>query len=675
MTLTTYKKQVNRSIVVLCLLICGLLWTSLVFSARAQTLQSAAKKPSTGAPVGVPYTFWDYSPSKASPNFNATYYHLRLDIQLRPNHLVGQAYVAGRVEKQQLSTLKLDFQTGHLQVDSVKTNRGEPLTNYHHKNDLLTIPLPEPLAPGRLVAVEIYYSGLPPQPESGTPDLGATSAFVFDSTAAGDVVWTLSEPYNARVWWPGKDHPSDKADSVRLSVTVPKPLKVGSNGLLQSTQHTDSTSTYHWVSHYPIAPYLVSIAAADYTVAQQTYVRPDSLAQTLGHLELPVLHYAMRGSDVLEGWKKVTNMLPLFEYWFGPYPFAKEKYGHAGFTWGGGMEHQTMSSMGGDYPGLVAHELAHQWFGNLITLQQWPHLWLNEGFATYSELLYWETQKDSLPARYHRVFERYWSAARDAKGTLVVQDTSSISNLFSFSRVYAKGAMVLHMLRAVVGDETFRKILQTYTSRRSLRYSNALSEDFQNITEKVTGQDLNYFFDQWLYQSGYPVYTVNWTSVPSNGGFAVVAIFQQQQPEPVFQMPVTLAVETEQGTVHRTVFNDARSDTVQFQVDSQPRTLEVDPHRALLRNPSVTTIKIAPDKVAVPETMGFNTVFPSPDQKQPTANPFLSSKDSHQLTALNPLGHQLQPPARQGKPVRLRALPSMPGKLSEELYFLRLSTP
>lgn len=615
-----------------------------------------------------------YPTSEASQNFDATYYHLDLDVRLDPRHLIGHNHIVGQVKNRPLSTLQLDFGTGFLEVDSITTGDGERIEDFTHEDDVLTVPLPRTYDPLDQVAVDVYYSGLPPQPETGSPDLGASSAFVFDSTASGaPAVWTLSEPYGAREWWPGKDHPSDKADSVRVTTTVPKPLRVGSNGLLESTRETDTTSTFTWHSRYPIAPYLISIAAADYRVEIQTYTRPDSLADTYGSLELPILHYGYPNSGLIERWKRVTEMLPLFEYWFGPYPFPEEKYGHAQFTWGGGMEHQTMSSMGSGHPGLIAHELAHMWFGDLITLKTWPHLWLNEGFATYGELLYWKAQED--PTTYETVFDRYWRRAQRAEGSLIVQDTSSISNLFSGNRVYAKGGMVVHMLRQVVGDATFRQILRRYNDTDSLRYENALTADFQAVAEEVYGQDLDYFFSQWVYGSGHPEYNVDWTYTPSDGQFVVTAIIHQRQSEPVFSMPVPLVVETERDTIRRTVFNEVRDDTVQIAVDEEPVGLAFDPERSLLRNSNVVVTQRPPQEIHVPERMSIDAFFPNPTKGQATATLALPEGGPVEVEIIDAVGRRIQLVADRSMQAGYHSIPLEFDQLSSGLYFVRMKTP
>jgi len=556
-----------------------------------------------------------HATSMASPNFDATYYHLTLDVRFDPNYLYASTRIEGRAAGMPLDSLVLDFDDA-MQVDSVLSSTGAILP-FTHTGDALRIPLPTPVDVGEAVAVDVYYEGLPAQEGFGT--------FVFGALSNGDpYAWTLSEPYNARGWWPSKDHPSDKADSVHITVTVPEAMRVGSEGLLVAeTPNGDGTTTYDWLSHYPIATYLVSIAAGVYDVTEDMYTRPDSLAAEYGPLSMPVLHYAYRDTDAYEGgdeysgWKNVLDVLPVLEYWFGPYPFSAEKYGHAHVTFSGGMEHQTMSSLGKSGVGLVAHELGHMWFGDAITLRTWPHLWLNEGFATLTELLYWKARAGTYPGVYEQIFDLYYGRAQTAEGTLVVEDTTSLSNLFAHSRVYSKGWMVLRMLRGMVGDDTFRAILKTYAADPTVQYGTATTADFERISEAVTGLDLTTFFRQWATEgTGHPDYEVHWSMQSAVSGFDVSVTVTQTQTTPasntdVFEMPVTLAVETGSGEQRFTVVNDAREQTFSLHVEALATGVTFDPDRFILRGDDVQVVSTESGPTGVHDT-SIRSVFPNP---------------------------------------------------------------
>ncbi|NJR31235.1 M1 family metallopeptidase [bacterium] len=188
---------------------------------------------------------------------------------------------------------------------------------------------------------------------------------------------------------------------------------------------------------------------------------------------------------------KTAFMLDLFSQKFGLYPFIKEKYGHAQFGWGGGMEHQTCSSMGSFGETLMAHELAHQWFGDKITCKSWEHIWLNEGFASYGECLY--TEAVSGKSGYDSYINSFMTSAKTASRTIYVQNINNINEIFNSARTYRKGAVVIHMLRGIVGDDKFFKILQNYMTSKNA-YGSATIEDFQTVAEQVHGQKFGLLF-------------------------------------------------------------------------------------------------------------------------------------------------------------------------------------
>lgn len=555
--------------------------------------------------------------SVASPAFDATYYHLTLDVRFDPHYLVGETVVQGRVAAGSLDTLVLDL-AGNMQVNAVRTAAGEALP-FSHDQDALYIDLPGVPTASNDVAVVVSYEGLPAH--------ATEPAFQIGAHGDGNrYVWTLSEPYGARQWWPCKDHPSDKSDSVRVTVTVPTPLQAASQGLLRSEPaNVGGRSTYDWFSRYPIATYLVSIAAGAYDVYEQTYERPPNLAADYGPLNMPVVHYEYTGSGFFEdpregrGWRHVVEMLSIFEEWFGPYPFPDEKYGHAQFTWGGGMEHQTISSMGGNSLGLVAHELAHQWFGDLITMESWPHLWLNEGFASYATLLYWAAVSNRFTNDpFQQYFDLEYGRARAATGTLILQDTTSFNELFDPYRVYAKGAMVLYMLHQLVGDAVFRDVLRTYAGTEAFRYGNATTADFQAVAEAVSGIDLNAFFRQWVTEgTGYPVFQANWRyEETSSGGYEVVVDLAQTQEPPlsnvhVFETPITIEVQTPEVNRRFTVPVDQRVEQYRFDISLEPTAVEIDPDRAILREADALFVGTSPPP-ATPAGARIRSIYPNP---------------------------------------------------------------
>lgn len=621
--------------------------------------------------------------SGASAGFDATFYGLELRMTNLPSPAIsGRTRVEGRVIVPSLSRLDLDLD-GAMVVGAVRTAGGQSLA-WTHVGDVLSISLPAPAPLGAAVAVDIDYSGTPPG--SGFGSFGA------GTRSNGDpYVWSLSEPYGAREWWPSKDHPADKADSVVVSMRLPSTMRLGSNGLLaEETAHPDGTTTYTWKHRYPISTYLVSVAAGVYDVSTQEYVRPDSLAARYGPLRLPLLHYAYRGTGAFEGsvsgtnriqgWKWVTDILPVFEHWFGPYPFPTEKYGHAHFSWGGAMEHQTMSSMTGAYVGTVAHELAHQWYGDAVGPHGWPELWLNEGFATYSELVWWRARADWYPGQYELIRNLYYGRARDARGTLVLQDTSSVNDMFAGPRVYAKGGIVLDMLESLVGPESMRTILRTWADDPDRRYRTGTTADLERHVESVTGRDFSAFFRQWVtHGSGYPVYEASWSKARSISGAweVTVRLAQRHDAEATgveaFEMPVELVVATVLDAVTYVADQTEREQVFTFTVPSEPVGLSVDPGKKILRGENVIVTK-SDAPFDLPARPRFADVYPVPSTDRVTVAVDLPDSSAWSIEVYDLEGRRRDvvrsgptPPGRRTVSVDLGGLASGP-------YVLRLVT-
>ncbi|GIV16364.1 MAG: hypothetical protein KatS3mg022_1799 [Armatimonadota bacterium] len=382
---------------------------------------------------------------------------------------------------------------------------------------------------------------------------GGFGSVVFGVRASGaPYVYTLSEPWFSYTWWPCKDDNTDKA-TTDIMVTVPEGLVVASNGLLQSVENTGQGQTrYHWVHRYPVAPYLVSFAATNYNVWAVGFEHANGT--------MPVQFFIFPEDDTAEhraAWERCVEMLSVFSRIFGTYPFIEEKYGIYQFGFPGGMEHQTMTGQGGFWEGVTAHELAHQWWGDMVTCKTWHDIWLNEGFATYSQALWVENRPGSsgLPA--------LRSAMQSLKpsrvdGSVYCYDISDIERIFSSSFSYRKAAWVLHQLRHVVGDALFFTILREYRNR--YRYDSASTEDFITVAESVYGRSLRWFFDEWVYGIGAPAYRWGWANRQVNGKNYLLLSIQQTQPDTygVFTMPIDIRATLNGQTWTQAIWNNAR---------------------------------------------------------------------------------------------------------------------
>ncbi len=482
--------------------------------------------------------------------YDVTYYDLDLALNVATEVLSGTVTVTAEVLGASISVMDLDLTSG--MTVSAATSGGAG-TTWDRPGHIVTVNLDRAYTTGETVTVTVTYSG---DPSGGS--------FGWDSADGEDMIWTLSEPYGARDWWPCKDLNTDKADSLDIRVTVPDNLIVASNGLLVSNVDNGSTRTFHWHTDYPIVTYLVSLAIHPYTTYSDWYT-------PLGGgdpMEVQFYVFASHYTSVQANYALTVPMIETFAQGFGEYPFVDEKYGHAEFTWGGGMEHQTISSMGGWSEDLISHELAHMWWGDMITCDDFGHIWLNEGFATWCEA-YWKEQTDSFAT--YQLYMEY--AAYYGAGTIFVEDPSDFYAIFNSNLSYNKGSWVVHMLRGVVGDTAFFAGLADY--RAAYLYGSATTEQLRDVMEAASGLDLDAFFQQWIYGEYFPIYAYGWSET---GGDVTVAIDQVQSLTGLFDMPVDLRVVTTADTYDFTVqVSQASEDFVIGPVAGEVQSVTLDP--------------------------------------------------------------------------------------------------
>ncbi|NQV50285.1 MAG: T9SS type A sorting domain-containing protein [Candidatus Marinimicrobia bacterium] len=494
-------------------------------------------------------------------DFDVHYYDIKIKVNADTEIIHGNVEVHLTSTIANLETIQLDF-TSELTVDSIFLNGA----TYNHFSNILSISLDGSYDYGEDIAIGISYHG--------HPLITGFQAFKFgyqgNNNSRPRMISTLSEPYGARSWWPCKDVPTDKADSVRISITADTAYTAVANGLLISeTSNLNGTKTSVWEHKYPITTYLVFLSITDYNSWTEIHHFADGDSMPL--------EYWMYPDDAtptnISRWNLTSNMINIFSEFYGKYPFSQEKYGMAQFGWGGAMEHQTCSSMGSSAENTIAHELAHQWWGDLVTCSNFHHIWLNEGFATYSEALYWGAKNGESAYHAHMALKM-----NNASGSIFRPDTSSVGAIFSTSLVYSKAAWVLHMLRHTVGDETFFESLLAY--RDSYQFRHASTEDFQTVVETVSGQDLEWFFDQWIYGGGKPDYHWWWNaSEPDVFGKSqiVVHIDQIQESEfPTFKMPIDLNFSSDIHDTTVVVWDSLRIQDFTFQLDFEPTTLAFD---------------------------------------------------------------------------------------------------
>jgi aminopeptidase N len=580
------------------------------------------------------------------PKIDITHYSLNLRINHNTRQISGFCKHSFNAIGD-INTIFLDLHANH-KVDSVVFESKKMV--FSQAANKLNINFPSMLSKGKNYNVSIYYKGIPPVSGYGTFEIGR------HGPQSTPVLWTLSEPFGASDWWPCKDDLQDKADSSLVSVTMDSLFYTVSNGLLVSEKkNTDGTKTFVWRNSYPIAHYLISLASTN-------YARYDFNVNLNGKV-LPIQNYVY--PEVLNPNTRAQidltkDMMIFFSNIFGEYPFIKERYGHAQCGFGGGMEHQTVSSMGGFSERLVAHEMAHQWFGDKITCKSWSDIFVNEAFAAYAEALWLE--KKAGEAQYKNTMNLYFNTAKGANSPVFINNPSNINAIFSSSVTYSKGAVILHMLRKVVGDLNFFKSLKDYMAS-PLAYKWAGIDDFQKIVEKNYGKDLAYFFNQWTLQVGYPRYIYSWEQDQNQE--VKVKINQNNLTGPkIFSMPVDLKLRFLNGkdsTV--TVFHSKENEVFTLKnVGKQVEEIQLDPENWIMKEADFQGRTYTSSVLSTGPVLEL-TLYPNP------SSDFLSVPDNFKTYKIfDTNGRKLLEGKIEDKKLNIN-------KLSASTYYLQLSNP
>ena len=555
-------------------------------------------------------------------DYDVNYY--RLNLRINPDSVVTVTpantgkYVRGSVTtyfttlSNGFGSIRFDF-ANILACDSVYYHGVKlPGANKVEQADTLTVTLPVSLVNGILDSITVYYSGVPPV----ITDFGGATGFVkrtHSSAPVRNYIYTLSEPYGSSTWWPCKSRvASDKADSVDIVVSTPDSFKVAANGIVASETTDGINRITFWKHRYPISSYQVAIAVANYV----QYPTIPTMVNINGTM-MPFYNFlfpATNTANARTALNRTPLMLTTFSTKFGDYPFKKEKYGHYTFGFGGGMEHNTFSGMGPttydeavDWS-VIAHELGHQWWGAAVTCGSWKDIWVNESFARYSEIVCLEfaPSVSTATALSHRGIIKNSAilTTNQAKSTYQ-NDTTSITTIFSPSvYIYDRGAMIISMLRTVMGDAKFFQALQNYQADPLLKYKNAFTADVRRHMEAASGLNFSQFFADWIYNTGFASYNAaKW----NNGGNELVLYLPQTTQFSgisKFEMPIVVNVKgSNPGTMDTTiilydkggilhtvnngVLTNRGGNMLQLRLSFVPTVVTFDPQSLILANGSV----------------------------------------------------------------------------------------
>ena len=525
-----------------------------------------------------------------------------LDLRVDPDAktLAGtvQMVVACRVASLQEVVFDL---SNTLDIESVQHLSGSlPVV---HAADSVIVTLPVALGEGQVDSFVVHYGGQPIQP---IINRGLMYKRHHDFAGeppenAGPIVANVSQPAYAQYWWPCKDRPDDKfLATVRL--VVPDTLVGVSNGTLVDEGPADpGWKAYTWRESYPIASYLVSIAVSDYVLMEEEcQVDDGSLVSLRNWVFPPDLE------DAQVDFAPLCDMMGFAEGLFGAYPFQGEKYGHAEFVWPGGMEHQTVTSIGstsirgdGSRDWLIVHELGHQWFGDSLTPEFWADIWLNEGFATYSEALWYE-QLQGTTAYHQYLADSFNPEVWARQGPMY--DPFPV---FPGRVIYDKGSWLLHSLRGRMGDTAFFGLLEDWAQGGGRPLHSVTTQEFIDLAGTWASEDLNAFFWPYLEETVLPLVDVDYHIVDGPSGTdSRVELELRQLQEPLFDNVFPIVITTASGPTDHELRLSGTTAAATYDLAEPVLSVTVDPERWVM------WLEPAPPTARV----GITRIYPNPSQ-------------------------------------------------------------
>ncbi|MHB8261020.1 MAG: M1 family aminopeptidase [Bacteroidia bacterium] len=499
--------------------------------------------------------------------YDLKFYHLYLNLSTANKNISGNVRTLATVKSTTIDSFAFELYNTYI-IDSVLLNGVNTVVS--RNGDEVRVPFSTPLAQGAAIDVTTYYHGTAPTINGSQTGDGYNNSTSWQYNNVSS--YNLSESYHAYEWFPCKQQLQDKIDSSWVFVTTDSVNKVGSNGVLKNVVIVGNQKRYEWKNIHPIDYYLISVALAqytDYSIYAHPAGYPDSVL---------IQHYIYNNPQYLIDFKNpldsTKQLVELFSKLYGIYPWADQKYGHCITGLGGGMEHQTMTTMQ-EYLNfdIVAHELGHQWFGDKVTCRTWHDIFLNEGFATYTEYLAFENLEHPLAAPF--MLNAHSNIMGTPNGSIYNPDTTNENRIFDGRLSYDKGSAVLHTLRFVINnDSMFFASLRTYL--RQFNNSTASIDDFKNSVEGTTGLNLNQFFTQWIYGEGYPTFNVHWNQTGNNFIMRSIQTVSDFSVTPLFITPIQYTLQRSIGDTTIRVMHNTDTAWYNFSVAGTVTNIIVD---------------------------------------------------------------------------------------------------
>ncbi|MCK4345560.1 MAG: T9SS type A sorting domain-containing protein [Bacteroidales bacterium] len=553
-------------------------------------------------------------------NYDVKFYKLDIEVSNKSDYVKGNVTINAEVKNNTLTTFVVELYSG-LSVDAVLINN---ITHqFTHNGNEIHIPLSSSIEPGTDFSAQIFYYG------KTWEGMECDTARYWGNW----VTYTHSECFHAKDWFPCKEVLEDKADSVYVYVTTDYGLKAGSNGILTGTTYfSNGKVRYEWKSKYPIAYYLISIAVSDY-IEYNIYAEPEGLSRPL-----LIQNYVYDHPECLPYYKEdidiTADLIELFSDLYGMYPFMDEKYGHCMWPWGGAMENQTMTSTVNFNFYLIAHELGHQWFGDYVTCATWQDIWINEGFASYTEYLAYQYlySQEAADERMKKAHE-YAMTPPDGSIYIPLEDAEDEDRIFDWYLSYRKGMSIVHMIRfELQNDEIFFNTLKNFLTQYGDSVASGI--DFKNVLEETSGKDFTDFFNQWYFGEGYPTYNISWLQQNDTLSFTSIQT-TSSLVTPLFKMLMEYKIFHSNGDTTIQVYQTENTQTFKVYLPYQVDSIQVDPNNWVLNQTGGIKKYTAKENVL---SQDICKIYPNPSQGKFTVEIQNNSHSKLSIQVINETG-------------------------------------
>ncbi len=575
-----------------------------------------------------------------------------------PHDFIASVIVQFKVDST-LSSIKLNALNNSLTINAVSMAG----ISFTHTNDHLLVQLDRTYNPGEVAEVKIDYQH---------NDVDDYSFYVKNGMA-----FTDCEPEGARGWFPCWDSPSDKA-MLDLTAKVQSNVKLGSNGALVDSVFSGDTLIYHWQSIHNIATYLMVMSSkVNYKLDIKYWHKISNPADSI-----PLRFYYNNGESPYAMEDTLVSMTTYYSQQYCEHPFQKNGFAALNdqFPWGG-MENQTLTSIcpGCWWEWLVAHEFAHQWFGDMITCGTWADIWLNEGFATWSEAHWYESYAGynayksniNADASDYLLYNPGWPIS-DSSWAI---NTPPSNILFNYQITYEKGACVLHLLRYTLGDSLFFQVLQTYCADTNLKFKSATIRNFNDKVNQVTGENYDWFFDEWIYQPNHPAYsnTYNFKDMGDSTWNVNLFMKQIQTDAGFFKMPVELRIvfDNSTDTVFR-VMNEFNYQGFTFVFNKKPMIFQFDPYNQIVLKEGSTVVGIEDPQFSNTGVILYPNI-PNPANTSTQINYKTVVPGKVVLEIFDPMGKPVLKPVDNSQDPGLHQATVHCSSLASGIYIIRLS--